>query len=234
MIVGSGLIASELKREIYKFPANIAVYARGVSNSSEIDQECHNRDQLMLKSFLATLPAYTKIFYISSCSVLQPSSSNRSAYIASKLLCEQMVLDHENGFVVRLPQVAGSVVNPYNFCGHIAYKLRNKEVLTIHRFAKRNIIDIEHISLILSRIITTCSTIPKIFNIATPINFPVINFIAALEQRIGIECEKLIIDTGSLQLIDSSFSDCYAKELNINFSEDYPVNTMIKYYFQSE
>lgn len=227
MIIGTGLIAKIFDETSINFDENKIIYAKGVSNSNCIDDKQYNRDISDLKSFLKNKKDASIFYYISTCGVY---SKNHNQYIKHKIECENIVREHKNAYIVRLPQVAGRRININNFCGYIYNAIMSDKRIVVHANAKRNIIDIEDVKNAMCHILYNRKKMPQIFNLAATKNFSVVYFVEEIEKILGFKLEKTLVEDGDEYDIDiSSVVDIYS-EINLKFDNSYPINTFVKYY----
>ena len=134
MIIGSGLIASELSG--VHLPKGWVVYARGVSDSKSCISEEFERDR---RSLVNSISPDLKVIYISSQACGDPSES--SSYIVHKRELEKTVLEtSRDNVVLRLPQVCGPGGNPNNLVNFMSAAASEGGVLLVDPGARRNLV----------------------------------------------------------------------------------------------
>jgi len=223
IVVGNGLLAKEFKK--ISISKDIVVFASGVSNSKEYEQEPFDREELLLRE---TIMKYKnkKILYFSTCSI---SQSSKSPYIEHNIKMENIII--ESGvsyYVFRLPQVIGIVDNNtlVSFIVRSSY-LNNS--LTIQNNAYRNLIDIEDVVRIVKEIIL-CSTCASVtFNISASSYISVLNLTKKIKGILNSDSLITEVYGGENYKIDNSRLKEYLSDDDIIFTESYPFNLLDKY-----
>lgn len=228
MIIGSGLIGAEFKNSIISDNDQIVIYAKGVSNSNCSDANEFIRDFNSLYDFMQSKNENVILYYISTCGVY---SEKNNLYIKHKLRCEELVRSYKNIYIVRLPQVAGKVINDNNLCGYIYNCLTYNKKIHIFKNAKRNIIDVEDVKKTLLYIIINEIKMPETFNIAAPEDIDINDFIKSLEIYTGRTLDKIYVE-GEACNYKISINDVRGvySDLKMNFENSYALKTFIKNY----
>lgn len=176
MIVGNGLIGKtflEHDRE------NVVFFASGVSNSLETDVNQFLREENLIRKTIAENPE--KLFvYFSTCSIYD-SSKNDSSYVLHKLNMEHLISSEmPNYLIARVSNAVGEGGNPNLLMNYINRAIENGETIQIHRFAKRNLIDVEDVKNIVLHLIDSKKE-KGIYNVAFLRNFSIEEIVESFE-----------------------------------------------------
>ena len=225
MIVGSGMIAKTFSD--YGESENVLVYAKGVSNSQEKDENNFKRETEILKSILVSNPTKT-IIYFSTCSVYDIESKN-SKYVLHKLKMERLIQDSEvDYYIFRLPQVVGNTTSP-TLINFLSTKILNGERFDVWKNSKRNLIDVDDVYKICSYLIKNDLLKNSIVNVATEQQVGIMEIIKKIELVLKKSAVYNVFEKGSSYSIDITAIDPYLKECNVDFTADYIENLLIKY-----
>ena len=223
MVIGQGLIARSFYPR-YGKDGSVLIFASGVSNSRE--QRCSefDRERILLTNALSS--SNGKLVYFSSCGV---ESRDSSPYMCHKRHMESLVLGSPEGMVFRLPQVVGRTENPNTLTNYLHARIVRGEQFTVWANAERNLIDIDDVVAICTRLIDGPSpqrTVSVVSGRALPI--PVI--LSLFERALGCKADYVIEQKGSGLPTDGTIAAAIAKELGIDFGPDYAERTIRKYY----
>jgi nucleoside-diphosphate-sugar epimerase len=231
MIIGNGMIARAFQSVGYE-SSSITIFASGVSDSQCTDISQFDRERDMLENSLSSTNVCNVFIYFGTCSVNDPERLN-SPYVQHKLTMENLVVKHQGGIVVRLPQVAGSHA-PYNtLLSVICRKILSGEVITAWSGASRNIIDVVDVIRIVTALLAEHNEnikLPKILNVANSKSYNMKSIISSAEKALGKIANVVWIDKGSEYKIDVSYIYSSFAKLGITFDDDYLVNVIRRYY----
>jgi nucleoside-diphosphate-sugar epimerase len=225
LIIGNGLIASALEGTE---SAGQVIFASGVSNSIETDPEKFDRERYLLKSSMLKFSEKT-IYYISTCSVYDSSLAN-SPYIRHKLLMEHFVLSQNNGQVVRLPNVVGPSGNPNNLVNFFASKIRNGEPFSIQEDARRFLLGVDEMRILVSEHLKSTKSYKSPLNICPPESTSALEIVLNLEEILSMKALKSIITGGSSYSIPNADSMELAAKVGIDFEKDYAMSVLRKWF----
>jgi dTDP-4-dehydrorhamnose reductase len=139
MIVGRGLIATAFRNSFFDSPPYV-VFASGVSNSTEVDEEAFAREKTLLNEYVNK---NTTLIYFSTTSIFDPTKTT-TPYIQHKVSIEKLILDTAESFlIVRLPILVGHTPNPYTLINFLANAILEKKQITLHAKACRHLLDID-------------------------------------------------------------------------------------------
>jgi hypothetical protein len=223
IVVGNGLLAKEFKKILIS--NDIVVFASGVSNSKELEQEPFDREELLLRE---TIKKYKnkKILYFSTCSI---SQSTTSPYIEHNIKMENIIIESGTSYYIfRLPQVIG-IVDNNTLISFIARSSYRNNPLTIQNNAYRNLIDIEDVVRIVKEIIL-CSTNESItFNISSSSYISVLSLAKKIKEVLNSDSLITEVCGGESYKIDNSKLKEYISDGDIIFTESYPLKLLEKY-----
>lgn len=138
MIIGNGLIASAFKESNVDF-SDYMIFASGVSNSMEFDENEYNREK---KLIIETLNSNKKLKFIYFSSILVGYIDNK--YYNNKIKNEELIKNNSNNYIIfRVPQIVGELGNSRNIINHFKNCINNKEEITIYENTQRSLIDVE-------------------------------------------------------------------------------------------
>lgn len=222
MIIGNGLIANAFRDADRE---DVVFFASGVSNSLETKAENFLREENLVKE---TIQKFTdKLFvYFSTCSIYD-SSKNESPYVNHKLNMEHLIATNCPHYIIaRVSNAVGNGGNPNLLMNYIHRSIQNGDKITIHKNAKRNLIDVEDLKNILIHIIEKEER-NKIYNLAYLDNFSITDIVSTFERVLGKEAIKEILDMGESYSIDLHGLEDYFEEES---PENYLKNLILKYY----
>lgn len=225
MIIGNGLIASAFNSHFRDDP-NVIVFASGVSNSREVCIEAFLRERHML---LDALSHEKFILYFSTCSVNDPELLE-SPYVAHKKEMEALVCSYKDYAIFRLPQVVGKTQNPNTLTNYLYKQIMSESPFQVWRHARRNLIDIDDIALIVTHLMRSSIASGITTNIACPFSISIPKLVDIFELALGKKANYTFIEAGGTYSIDSSLATEVAEQVGVNFDDYYIVNLIRKYY----
>jgi nucleoside-diphosphate-sugar epimerase len=223
-LIGNGLVASALQTIIEKHQ-EFFFYASGVSDSEEYERREFLREKNLLQKTIKH-NQFKRIVYFSTCSVYSNISSS-SPYVNHKIEMESIVLNSKGGVVVRVPQLIGKSGNNKNLFRFLYDSIKNNKPINIFVNAERNIIDIDDMIFILSKILNPDLQL-KIINIAKPKNDKVCDVVLKIENFLGKPSIINYLPGGDRYYIDISNIDSVIKE--VDFNNNYLENILKKYF----
>lgn len=222
MIIGNGLLGSAFIE--FDLP-EVIFFASGVSNSSEISEKEFNREENLIHKILGDNPQ-KQFVYFSTCSIYD-SSKNGSPYVLHKLKMEQIIINKASNYLIlRVSNAVGKGGNPNLLMNYIYSSILNKKKITIHKNAKRNLIDVEDVVKISNNIISN-NIKNKIINIAFKENIAIENLVNNFEKILKTKTEKEYIEIGESYSIDIQNIKAYFRNTDVN---NYLENIINKYY----
>lgn len=217
MIEGKGMIAKSFEK--YKDNKKIFIFASGVSNSQEINEDAFLREKNLLEKRLTEFQ--DSIFvYFSTCSIYDPSMIN-SNYVQHKLEMEKTIMQYSKCFYIfRLPQVVGKTNSP-TLVNYLVNRITNEQSFDIWKGSTRNLIDVEDVFKIANFIIEKQIFLNEITNIASSKSYYIKEIVLLIENILGIEAKYSCIDKGASYKIDTQKIYDITKELLISFNDEY-------------
>lgn len=193
IIYGEGMMATAM-RLLPKIDA--AIFAGGVSNSSETSGNAFTREKNVLSDFIKKYNG-RKIIYFSS----YVASNGLTPYSNHKREMESIVRKNANNFIIlRLPQVVGFTKNNtlINFLVNAAL---GKKEIKIQKEAHRSLIDVADVVGIVDlffRQKITC----EIVSVGPKSPIPILNIVKKIECILNININYVIQDGGDHQCAD--------------------------------
>ena len=172
MIYGNGLIAKSFIK--YKKNSKYIFFASGVSNSQETNKFKYTKEIKLLKKILLNKKNNQIFIYFSSCSIFDPSKKN-SLYVKHKLKIENIIRNHNNYYIFRLPNIIGKSSNNFTLINNLIHKLNNNQKIQVLFKARRNIIDILDAVKLVDLILKKSQSNNKTINIANKYNLSLIH-----------------------------------------------------------
>ncbi|MES2567373.1 MAG: NAD-dependent epimerase/dehydratase family protein [Bacteroidota bacterium] len=224
--VGNGMLAKAFRNR--KMKADVILFASGVSNSLENEISEFERERLLLKDVLSTLENKT-IVYFSTCSIYDDSVNN-NAYVKHKLLMENLIKKSGNNYLIcRVSNVVGGNGNQNTIFNFFMNKIRDQEIFEVWKNAERNLIDIDDVVFIVSKIIEK-GIINRVLNIANRKNYQITDIIEKMETFTGKIAIHKLLDKGCPLNIDVSYLEGNIKEYVALFDVNYLNKLLNKYY----
>lgn len=222
MIVGTGLIGSAFEKYDEK---EIVFFASGVSNSQEKDKNQFLREENLVRKTLSENK--DKLFiYFSTCSIYD-SSKYDSSYVLHKLHMEEIIKENSNKYLIlRVSNAVGNGGNPNLLMNYLSRSIKNKDSLTIHTKATRNLIDIDDIASITLHCIEN-QKLNRIVNLAYRENFSIFEIIQTFETFTSEPIKVKLENKGESYSIDTTEINNLFK---ITDKKDYLHSLIEKYY----
>lgn len=196
MIIGDGLIANAFDK--YRYNNDILIFASGVSNSMENNENEFDREYKLLEDAIS-IPS--KLVYFSTCSIVD--GSKKSPYILHKINMEKLITENSNDYIIfRLPIVVGNTNNKNTFFNNIKSKIINKEILNIN-ITYRYLIDILDLSTYLPDFIENDKNLT--INVCFNNKMTVIDIINIMTDELKIPIKVKYINSIINKDIDNSY-----------------------------
>ena len=217
MIVGKGFIANQLIE--YDKNKKIIIFASGVSNSKENDNDKFLKEINLIKTFSKKKALF---IYFSSCCV-NDSIAKNSLYAKHKLLIEKEIINSfKNYLILRLPNVIGINKNKNTFFNFFYNAIINDQKLIIHKDSIRYFIDIADLNDILKMFIELRIT-NRIIDIAFKNPVKVLKCLRILENCIGKKANYSIVEKSasinlSLDFFNEKYETFYNKKIGSNYT----------------
>jgi len=228
MIIGSGLLAQGFA-QVLSLSQNVCIYAAGVSNSNCIDSFEFERECQRLTDALEHAVHVDAFVYFGTCSVADPEAIN-TPYVQHKLAMERIVQNHPKNMILRLPQVAGKTPNPHTLLNFLYGRISRSERFNLWSKAKRNIIDVADVVVIVQQLIANNATRNVTLNIANAINYSMLDIVDTMEQIVGKTAVFNKVERGSDYFIDITSITPMLENAGIKFDDNYLQKVIKKYY----
>jgi nucleoside-diphosphate-sugar epimerase len=225
MIVGSGLIASAFI-PYFLDDADVVVFASGVSNSRECRSEAFLRERQLL---MDALRHERFILYFSTCSVSDAELLD-TPYVVHKKEMESLVHSSKDYVIFRLPQAVGKTSNSNTLTNYFYKQIMSGAHFQVWRHARRNIIDVDDVALIVTHLVRNSLVNRITTNIACPFSVSIPQLVSIFECVLGKKSNYTFVEAGSAYLIDSSLATEAASQIGIDFDDVYIENLIRKYY----
>jgi nucleoside-diphosphate-sugar epimerase len=226
MIVGQGLLARAFAPRYIDDPG-VTIFASGVSNSSETAPEAFERERALL---VPLLDGRTRVAYFGSCASAMGDASAATAYMRHKRAMADLVAGSPDGVVLRLPQVVGFTPNPNTLTNFLRDRILSGAPFSVWANAKRNLIDVEDVASIGTRLIDTASSDHRVFSVASADTLSMPDLVAIFERVLGRKASCTVEPVGSPLRIDATEAISVAAQLGIDMGPGYAENVIRKYY----
>jgi nucleoside-diphosphate-sugar epimerase len=144
MLIGNGLMSSAFAD--YQYIDGIVIFAAGVSNSLEINEDPYKREKELLEKTIKENIDKTIVYFSS---VYQPDK-RKELYMLHKSHMENIIESIARKYIIlRLPQVIGHGGNSNILINYISDKLKRDEVIDVYENTYRSLIDVEDIEKII-------------------------------------------------------------------------------------
>lgn len=229
MIVGNGLVASAFSE--FAERDDFVIFASGVSNSQEKDPAAYQREFDLLKSHITSEACFV---YFSTCSIADESRAH-SHYIQHKKEVEEYIAENASSYVIfRLPIVVGRSSNPHTLTNFLYNSITANEPLNVYQRAIRYLIDIDDIATLLPQFLINRFAKNTVVNVAFDNGTEVTELIGMFEKVIGVEANATRLDVGTHFEIDNSIFNQFLKSIGYEFSGDYTLELIGKYYAEKK
>ena len=209
MIIGNGLMASLF--EHYKENPSILVFASGVSNSKETNDDEFLREFSLLKKSLHNCPD-SLLIYFSTCSIYN-DALNKTPYVKHKFSIEDYIRSNVNSYLIfRVSNVVGFSGNENTIINHFVAKILSNKKLELWQNAERNIIAADDVRYIVSTVIESYSE-SKIINVAVRKSLSVKDILNSVENYLDKEANITYLDKGNQIDIDIQDISNYLTEI---------------------
>lgn len=209
MVVGNGLVANALRD--FENDDSILVFASGVSNSVNPQQDDFEREKELLLSFSKS---NKRLVYFSTCSIFD-FSLKQSAYVIHKINMEQIVKATFKKFLIlRLPTLIGNTGNPITFFNYFKIQIEQKQTLNVNEKAIRYLFDAAH----LNPILKVLRNYPNnCINCAFQNGASVLKIISTMAEIMNKPQPNIILKKGNSFDFDNSFFISILKKNNLTF-----------------
>lgn len=224
MIIGNGLLSKGLQK-IDNF--DTVFFASGVSNSKTTDTNEFKREKKLLEQIISKYQKQ-KIVYFSTYSLLDPSVAE-FPYLKHKLNLENFIKENASTFlIVRTGNIVGKQGNPKTILNYIFNSIKNEKKIDVWKNAYRNLLDIEHLVIMLDYIIKNDNNHNTVY-LVNPLDYNILSIVEACEVFLGQKGKYTILNRGEKFSFDKELSNFLFKTLSIK-TEGYLKMLLTKYY----
>jgi len=226
LIVGNGLIANAFEK--LREREDVFLFASGVSNSLETDQDAFLREQNLLTESLKKHS--NKLFiYFGTCSVYDPSAVT-SPYVQHKLKMERIVVESGASYAIfRIPQIVGERGNSATLLNYLRRKIKTGEMFDLWCDAIRYLVDIDDVVRFVIYVIDSAKRSDVLVNLVTTPS-TVLDILVCLEQIVGKKAIYSPIDKGSSYSIPLLEPNLTTSKAGIIIDDKYLEKVLRKYY----
>lgn len=214
MVIGNGSIANIFIKK-YSDNKDILIFASGVSDSNETDDNKFKREEdLLVNSIIENKDI--KIIYFSS--VFVNHIDNK--YYSHKLKIESIIENRSTNYIIlRLPQIISFSGNKNNLINYFYNSIKNNQEIKIYENTFRCLIDIEDVFKITNYVINKTNLKILIFSKIEKINVidlcDKISNILLITPKIKIEKKiNKIPDIENDDLINEAIINCGINKIN--------------------
>lgn len=227
MVIGNGMVAKAF--DVYSKNDRYVIFASGVSDSTNLNAQLFDRERALLTQCVKQNE--DKVFvYFSTCSVYD-SGLKETAYVKHKLAMEELIAEnHKHYFIFRVSNLAGYSKNTHTVLNFFVQHILSGDFFYLWKNAHRNVIDVDDAFAICNHIVRENHLANTIINIANPVNYSVVEIVAAIESFIGKKGNYEIVRKDSIPQIDVSAIRDIIGKLNIKFDEYYLKRVINKYF----
>jgi hypothetical protein len=213
MVVGSGLMASAFAD--YKDTDKVLIFASGVSNSLETDENEFFREMGLL-TFCLGLGSVDILVYFSSVPGHNPLTQR---YMRHKEEMERIIKTSGTAYLIlQLPQVVGCGGNENTLVNFLVNKIWNDETIDVYKDTYRAVIDVDDIHRIVGKLLS--DGVRGIYPIPYIERLYVENIVRIIGRALG--------KVPKINLIENNESKTLFRELGIE-PEGYIERTITKY-----
>lgn len=206
MVVGNGLIASKFLS--FETNSEVIIFASGVSNSNEINDQFFQKEKELIYNFHST---EKKFVYFSSLLIEYPCMKNKR-YVKHKKEIEEIIGKNFKNYVIfRLPNVVGKSKNKHTFFNFFLEKILKGEELFIEKKSTRFFLDSDDLEKLISPIILDKSINRMTINVCLNNKISIIDFVELMCESLNKNIKIIELDSGC----DTSFVNTFP-----NYIED--------------
>jgi nucleoside-diphosphate-sugar epimerase len=227
MVIGSGVIANRFKEA--SLQKTCLIFAGSVNDSSIKDEKLIREEERSVRNAIQTHRDSTFV-YFSSCSIQDPDMAH-TPYVRHKTKMEHLVIAWaKKYYIFRLPQVIGWADNKSSLVNFLVDAIVNKKKFDLWSQARKNVIDIDDVYLIVIEVMKRDFLINSIVNIASAKQTSVIQLVREIEDFAGVQANYVLVNKGASYDLDISAIAPIIGELNIEFGDGYIRAALDKYF----
>jgi nucleoside-diphosphate-sugar epimerase len=224
MILGSGLLGAGLKASGLDFDKHL-IFASGVSNSGCFSANEFSREIELLTRTLRQKPDGQRMVYFSTLS-LEGKPTAKSHYLEHKRQAEQLVLAG-GGLVVRLPLIHGRGGSPHTLINFFLNQIQNGATLRIQEQARRNVISVNDLSVLLHRFLERTNSSSQIVRFSSRFDFFPLELAMQLRDHFKSSSKLEIVPGGYEYPNYFEDSKALASDLDMSRLQDYAIKVAL-------
>lgn len=213
----------------YQRDGDVCIYAAGVSNSSCSDEREFDRERTRLLAAIEKWRGAGPFAYFGTCSV-GDVEVRHTAYVQHKLAMERLVREHPDHVIMRLPQVAGVTPNPHTLMNFLHSRISRSEKFSVWRNAYRNIIDVDDVAALGTKLLDNPRMRGITLNLANPVSYSMLEIVSAMESVVGKPAIYDVLERGHHYSIDVTAMSEIVATCDIDLGNNYLDRTIRKYY----
>ena len=211
----------------YRMNADVTIFASGVSNSLEDNQDAFDFEMAMVKS---QSEKDAKFVYFSTCSIEDPSRHEKE-YVNHKLNVEQFIQEHfDRYFIFRLPIIVGKSENPHTLTNFFYNQIVSNNKFKVYRNACRYLIDVDHVKQIADTILATDKFLNQIISVSLDNRVRVQDLVEIFETVLSKKANCDLVDSGVCYSLNGHIPHDLIREAGIELTENYNLELIQKYY----
>lgn len=196
------------------------IFASGVSDSQETNNDKFQREQDLLESKLGSKENKTFV-YISTSSINDPSQVS-SPYVNHKIAMERIVLSHPRASVVRVPNVVGPTGNKRHLVNYLTCSVLEGSKINVQESARRYLLGVDEMSRLIAAYAAHQPDEGQIIEFAPPTSTSVLQIVRMIEDILERKSLVKLVVGGSSYAIDFSATAHYSKLAGVELGRGYP------------
>ena len=226
MIIGNGMLVKAFSA--YLGDSGTVIFASGVSDSLEERQEAFDRERDLLLRTRAE-NAGKLVVYFGTCSVFD-SERRDTPYVRHKLEMEALLEDTAGPWMVlRLPLAIGPAHRTRTLAQYIYDRISQDQAFDVWAHATRYPIDVFDAVRMANLFVARRPLWNRRINLALRA-FRILDFVRSMERIVGKSARYELIQKGRHYELQCPEVLEVAKQLQLDFSEDYLERVLAKYF----
>jgi len=226
-VIGSGAIATRFAD--YNFQQSVCIFAGNIHCSKITDLTATDTEEELLRNTLKQSKC-NKIVYFSSCSISDPGAAG-TLYVQHKLRMEELVRDNASNYLIaRLPRIVGFDEEPTSLINYLVHSISAGEQFELWDNAVVNIIDMDDVHDIVSRVIQLTEFNNTTINVASSFDVAMSDLVNIIETVLHNKARHIRTAKGSGYQIDVDPIRTIIDEIGITFDRRYLERVCTKYF----
>lgn len=224
MVFGSGVVANRFMD--FNLQKHWVIFSDNICRTNDLSAMAS--EEMQLKMAISQNPN-SHFVYFSSLNY-KNSSSSSDLYLSHKIKMEVLVKElAKNHHIIRLPEVIGNSENSSLICSYINASFSGNE-LVIGKNTLRNFIDVDDVYLIVHHLLNNDLYLNSTIDIANSQNINDLDLIEKIEHLLKVKANYNISDETAVFDFNIEKSNEIAKNLNIDFENNYLNKCIMKYW----